>query len=398
MTLSPKQVIQLAKAPPASRQALRATYEAQQRNKQKGTTSKPAAKPARTRAPGAEPAKRTAIPNLMDPMCHLPMPNITSDGKALPHTGLVSSDFLVGTLNTALLLVTNVGRAGTVGALLQVKPNGEVEGAIQMFTIPTMAEPDSQGGPSAARSMKFSLSVINCTNSLKRGGRVTYLHTSQRLPPFTNGPTGGDPDNYTSIIEAVKSSTERRRIQGDSLKEPKHLIGYPVDSVNYSTFNPFHGTLEWGAFREIVLGANIHSVPQPRPMSIIAYVFDPVTDPQDYSLTIRAAYYTRWPITSVPGQSMRYMPTADAKVINAARDHAENTASELTHIAEGGALATIAPKAAGAARAAGSSALSRVSGWLGRTATGAVQAVDGVAVDMLGAEGAAFAEMAVPLL
>nr|ASM94046.1 hypothetical protein [Barns Ness breadcrumb sponge sobemo-like virus 1] len=396
MKLSPNQAIQVAKAPPGKKAALRATYEAQQRGNQKGPASKPAAKAARTRGHASKPGHRSAMRHLMDPMCPLPMPTVTSDGKALPHTGLVSSDFVVGTQNTMLLLVTNVGNAGTVGALLSLTPDGGLapNHDVQMLTIPTLSQPDTAGGPSAARPMKFSLSVINCTNALKRGGRVTYLHTSQRLPAFVPGddhwsPTPGA-DNFSPIVDAIKSANTRRRITGDNLKDPKHLIGYTVDNVNYTSFKPFDGTLSWGAFRTHVLGANENTPTAARGMSIIAYVFDPVAQAQDYSVTIRGAYYTRWPLTSVPGQSMRYMPTADARLINAARDHAETTASELAHVAEGGVIATVAPKAAGA--------LSRVGGWLGRTATGAMQAADGAAVDMLGAEGAAFAEMAIPLL
>jgi hypothetical protein len=164
------------------------------------------------------------------------------------------------------------------------------------------------------------------------------------------------------------------------------LIGYPIDTIAYSSFNAFHGTLDWTEFRHFIFGASPSNAVFPRSMSVVAYIFDPVKEPQDYSVTIRASFYTRWPLTSVPGQSMRNMPTADASLINRARDHAEATANDLAHVVEGGVLATYGPKIAGAARAGAG----RFGSMLSR-AGGAFQTVEGAATEMLGAEGAALA-------
>lgn len=321
----------------------------------------------------------------------MPTPSITSEGKALAHTGLASGDFVVGSTNYTLLLATNVGSAGTVGAVLNISPTGEHVDGLQTFTIPTMSAADAVGGPSAARAMKFSVSVVNCSNALKRGGRVTYLNSSQRLPAYTPASEGSHND-FTPILQGIKNSPYRRRATGDCLGvppggKPTHLIGYPVDSVTYATFKAFHGTLAFSEFLEYVAGASTASTPKARPMSIVAYIFDPVSDPQDYTVTIRASYYTRWPLTSVPGQSMRNMPTADASVVNHVRDHAESTANDLTHVVEGGLLATLGPKIAGAARAG----ISRLGGMISRAGAGAVEAAEGAAAEMLGAEGAALA-------
>jgi len=307
-------------------------------------------------------------------MCPIPAPSVTSDGKALPHTALVSGDFVVGTTNTTILLVTNTGDAGTVGALFNVDTAGVYVDGLNLFTIPTLAASDSAGGPSSVRAMKYSVSVVNCSNALKRGGRVTYLNSSQRLPVFAN-------NSHTPLITGIKSSPYRRRITGDLLAEPKHLIGFPVDNVQYSMFSSHKGTLTLAEFFTYVLGASTENSPLPRPMSIVAYIFDPVADAQDYSVTIRASMYTRWPLTSVPGQSMKNMPTADAKVINHVRDHVETTANDLTHIVEGGVVATTAPRMARAA-------ITRIGGMFGRGAAAANEA----AIEAFGVEGAAIAE------
>lgn len=383
------------KAPAAAKKAVRARVVAQKA---------PASRPARQKR-GAQPKRKVCIPNYLDPLCAIPAPSVTSDGKALPHTGLTSGDFVVGSTDTTLLFITNTGSSGTVGMLFNVSPTGTYTDGLQVFTIPTLAAADTAGGPSAARAMKFSVSVTNCTNALNRGGRVTYLNSSQRLPPVLGGLGSSWVDDYSHIIGGIKDSPYRRRVTGDCLGvlpggKTTQLIGYPVDSVNYSKFRPFHGTLTFTEFRNYVMGASIDSSgvkivdPSERSMSIVAYIFDPVSVSQDYSVTIRASYYTRWPLTSVPGQSMRNMPTADASVVNHARDHAEATANDLAHVVEGGALATFGPKIAGAARAG----MSRLGGMFGRVGVGAVETVEGAATEMLGAEGAALLGESLPIL
>ncbi len=407
--LTQKQAAQVLKAPPANKKALRASFNAQNNQKLKGyNPPKPVVvrtidkiKKRSKRAQGAGMTRR--IPHFLDPLCAMPAPSVTSDGKALPHTALVSEDFVVGSTNTTLLFATNVGHSGTCGALLSVDPNGlYVPGTLKMLTIPTLAASDADGGPSAARPMKFSVSVVNCTNALKRGGRVTYLNSSQRLPGFIPG--AGTEDDFTPIITGIKGSPYRRRITGDCLGvppggNPTQLIGFPVDSVAYSSFEPFLGTEAWSDFRRHILGAVTgYNAPVTRSMSIVVYVFDPVGDPQDYSVTIRGAYYTRWPLTSVPGQSMRNIPTANATVVNHARDHAEATANDLAHVVEGGLLATIGPRIAGAARAGVNRLGSVVADRLNSAAIGAIETVEGAATEMIGAQGATLAGEALALM
>lgn len=338
---------------------------------------------ARTSRPQAKKAPK-AIPNFLDPMCPVPAPTLISNGRALAHTGLVSIDFVVGTTNRTLFLATNTGNSGSVGILMTIDPNGArvVADPIHIFTIPTLSAPDSGGGPSAARAMKLGVTVINCSNALKRGGRVSYINSSQRLPARTA-------NSYLPVIDGIKNSPYRRRITGDSLITPLQLLAFPVDTTSYHSFGPFHGTLDADEFLDHVLGAGIDS-PAQRPMSVIAYVFEPVSDPQDYSATIRASYYTRWPLTTVPGQSMHPIRTAAASTINVVHDHVESTANDLVHVAEGGLAATVGPRLLGLGRSAATGLMRGMGQALG--------AVEGVAAEAIGAEGVAAAELAIPLL
>jgi len=308
-------------------------------------------------------------------MSQSPAPGLVSDGKALPHTSLVSADFTVDAVSTTILIVTNPGNAGTVASLTRVDASGATIGSTQLLTIPTLALDDSAGGPSASRAMKFSASVVNCTNALKRGGRVTYINSSQRLPARDSAGSN-DP-----IIQGIKDSPYRKRINGEMLTVPLQLIGYPVDHTSYERFRPHRGTLDAAQFEAHALGASATTSISSRSMSIIVYVFDPTVDTQDYSVTIRGSFYTRWPMTSVPGQSMKHMPTSTAEHINHVHKHTEETANDLVHVVEGGALATIGPRVMPALRTVGG-AMAR---GIGRLA-GASQALEAGAVEVFGAE------------
>jgi len=296
------------------------------------------------------------VRNLLDPMNRVPVPTIVSEGNALPHTALVSHDFKVGgpvnvgdnTPNTdkTILLCTNTGRSGTVGVLFKVSEAGfVVQGSSQTLTIPTLASDSASGGPTGLRAMKLSVSVVNCSNALVCGGRITYLNSSQRLPREVNGEDGSK--GYQDLIDAVKTAPARRRIQGIDLVKPKHLIAYPIDQSEYISFNDSEGTQNMKNFLRSVVtaGEGESNVVNRRPMSIIAFIFEPVAAEQDYSVTIRASYYTRWPLLTVPGQSMSAIPTAHPDKINLHRDAAEAQANDLLHIAEGAIGANVVPRA-----------------------------------------------------
>jgi len=319
----------------------------------------------------------------MDPMCKAPMPASLSDGKALAHTSLVSVDFKLpkyeatGTPSRfpgpSVLLVTNTGGTATVGVLVHTSVvegqqlGGESAQYLalgtkqQLFNIPTLSTEGAGGHPTSGRAMKFGVSVVNNTNALKRGGRVTYLNTFQRLPDLIAGGTTEAPNYYWDrVISAVKAAPDRRRINGDNLVTPKQLIGAVVDNVRYHEFNRWKPTETMLEFVDHVLdreqpattvtGVAVGS--SARSMTTVAYVFEPTDDAQDYSITIRAAYYTRWPLTSVPGQSMSPIPTASHGILNAVHEHVANKAGELVSVmAEGATGAAIAEQVPAAAAA-----------------------------------------------
>lgn len=338
-----KQKAALKKAAPAQRAQMLAQFQRQAQTQQrKPNKPAPQRQPKAAPWPKPKPPKPAAEPlNLLDPMCPLPMPTLASDGKALPYTGMVSVDFSTSTTNTTCIFLQNTGDSGTCGYMITLSPSGDIIGS-QAMTIPTLATRTDQGGPTATRAMKLSGSLVNCTNVMHRGGRVTYLNSSQRMPQRD---TLATPDNFAHVVEAIKASPYRRRITGDQLKDALQLISFPIDNVAYTSFKRFRGTLSTGDICDHIFapseiftepeGTNHHDQHDQidvRPMSTICFILDPTQTAQDYSITVRASYYTRWPLATVPGQSMRPMPTADPKLVNYYRDRTEAQAHEFQRL------------------------------------------------------------------
>lgn len=359
------------------------TYQ-DQANRNKLTKPIAGARSARKPARQNQVVQLTHVPNYLDPMCKAPMPASLSDGRALAHTSLISKDFKLPKYEATgtparfpgptILLVTNTGATSTVGVLIDtvVVEGGaakflEVEPKREIFNIPTLAGPDVGGHPTAGRAMKYSVSVVNNSNSLKRSGRVTYLNTFQRLPDITVGGTPEAPNYYwDSVVEAIKASPDRRRINGDNLVVPKQSIGAIVDNVKYHEFRRWKATETSVEFLDHILDRATPTTPTvgvlgdaPRCMSTVAFVFDPSDEAQDYSVTVRGSFYTRWPLTSVPGQSMSPIPTAPTPLINHVIEHGTNKAAELVALAAGGTTAAVAPHVAEAIQGGAAAAVGR---------------------------------------
>lgn len=364
--LSPKQKRALKKAPPERRAALRATYLGQRAPAHISKPTRAPHGPGNVDRPFKQPhrAPRGLVRrnNLLDPMNPVPMPAAYSEGRALPHTGLVSTDFAttsgteLGENFTTVVIATNTGKAGTVGMVVKLDHN-HTPVHTEVLTIPTLSLADDAGGPTGLRCMKFSASLKNASSNFSRSGRVTYINSSQRLPPIGAGPTG----QYTEFINAIKSSPYRRRLTAQDFTGDTCLIGYPTSQTNYTTFGTNHGTLSEAAFLKYccapAAGQNMNS----RAMSTVCYIIEPVTNPQDYSVTIRASFYTRWALTTVTGQSMHMVPTASQTEINKIRDAAEEAAHELAPVIEGGALVAAAPTVFNAIKMGARAAMARLS-------------------------------------
>lgn len=352
---SPKQQRALDKAKPDQKAAMRKLF-----SEQRAAHAKPQNKPqnyavsAGQQKRAHQAAPRRALPNLMDPTVPAPMPSSIADGKAVPITSLATLDFKLSSHDTltnganpgpSILLVTNTGNTPTVGMLVttQIVSTGAIEEvSVQMLTVTSLLNKGS-GAPTSARSMKFGVSIGNNTNGQKRGGMVTFINTTQRLPDVTKT---GDKYYWDNVIDAVKSTPQRRRLNGDVFADTHQLIGTVVDNPTYHSFAQWRTVEARDDFLKHVLdemptSADLYFSHR-RPMSTCVFVFEPTDDMQDYSISVRASYYTRWPMTTVQGENMPHVPTAPATDLNLIHKKAEANSQTLHKIATGAAAGGVA--------------------------------------------------------
>ncbi len=317
-------------------------------------------------------SRRSKMPSgmgdLFDPRNPVLVPSIVSEGAAFPISGSTIRNLSMDTSVRTIVAYTNTGHAGTVMSWVNTSatPGSEVN------TIPLLAAADTAGGPTSGRSMKGGLSIVNRTQVLNMGGQVAVLNSTQRvsLPAQPSSMTAAQ---WSAFMDEIVAHPKTRIYNGADFKKGKTFIAHPLDQTEYVHYEGWHGTLGLNEFwQRIAIWSDVN--PEPRPMSTIFLVFEPNSVNNVYEFKTRSAFYTRWPLNTVPGQAHRPVPTAPAAVINAHRDHAEAT-SHLARAEE----ATVAMGLTGAAA------------WLARGA----QVARGAA--MVG-EGIMNADLAVPLL
>lgn len=263
--------------------------------------------------------------SLYDPLNAMLVPSLMSEGDAFPVTGMVRSDFTQGAVTgTRVMVVTNCGSSGTIMSELKWNNGGVV------FTVPTMANQFDQGGPTATRAMKASLTICNTTRYQNIGGSVTVLHTNQRLT-FPGAPFGINTAEFSEFVDRVKGHPHAKRYSGAEFVKPRTWIAHPTNETDYSKYVQFDGAISDTGF-SLHYGTYPGATLQNRPMSTILAVFEDVSNSQDYTCTARASWYARYGLDTVLGQSQRPVPTASAAVINKARDTAERHAHVHTDV------------------------------------------------------------------
>lgn len=303
-------------------------FKPMQRKSAKGTgkgRSAAAKQQGRTRK-GKNGPRKSGLGNSMHPHSKTLIPTAIRSGDAFPMAGVIrpaSLDCAVG--DRKLLGVTNFGAAGTVMTIVSV--NG-INVSRNSYCIPLLALADDAGGPTSARAMKCGLSLVNTSPVLTRCGRVYHLNGTARvfLPAL---PSLMSSVQWGAFMDSLIAMPNATPYEGDAFGgDGKQFQCNVIDNVDYEDFTPFNGlvtTDEW--YQHVAVWPGV--TPLPRPMSTCWVIIESPAagNPQTYNPTATAQFYTRWPLTSVPGQNMTPIPTADNMVINAMHSVSEAAAS-----------------------------------------------------------------------
>jgi len=259
----------------------------------------------------------------LDPLNPSRIPTTTIDGKAFGGGGVVKTSFTASLGATLpirhLVFFTNTGRGGTIGFRVQFDTATAL--APFMYTVPTYADADTSGGPTSGRAEKLSVTLLNSTQKLSAGGVVHVLNSTQRVA-FPAAPSAMSAADWGTFADTIAAHPSTRLHGGDNFAIPRVMLAHPTNSVEYERFGEWAGTQTVDEFA-VHCAIWPAALPGSRSMSCCICLIEEPPVAQNYTIVARSTWYTRWPLNSIVGQSMRDMPIASLGLLNSVKKSAE---------------------------------------------------------------------------
>lgn len=257
----------------------------------------------------------------MSPLHTANIPVALRSGQAFPFHGAIRLEITQAIGETIFIAATNPGSAGTVALI--GRQTGIAAPTYSVATIPTLTLSDENGGPTSARSMKFGMSVTCNTPMLSRGTRVFHLNGQSRIR-IDSPPSTASLAVFQSIVNVITAMPTTTPYDNSHFGETKHFTSNVVDNVSYLDFGIFEGTLTTDQiFSHMAVWPGLAGGNRDRPMSTNWLVLAPPSAAQNYSIALHGAYYTRWGLSTIQGQSQTDIPVAPIAVVNAMHAHAD---------------------------------------------------------------------------
>jgi hypothetical protein len=305
-----KQAKALKKASPRARKKIEQAYA---RQNSQNSNNRDKVKPVSMR-------KYTRIIDVFNPLLRTLVPAPVNEGEAFPVFGMARLE--LNMTNRHLLIFSNVGSSAGVGAYINPTAAAYAGGVMNIATLTSSA---TAGGPTSGRAMKLGVTLVNVTPSLTRGGRVYVLNANQRIL-LGASPSTMTEAQWDAVADTVRAHPKVQTFSGSDFSSEKTFVCFPTNDTDYRNYQDWEGTDTASTFLAHLSTFSGASVGDPRPMSTIFVVIDEPAAPQNWSVYVRAAYYTRWPLNSVLGQHNVPVPTAPLATLNAASSVAEGLA------------------------------------------------------------------------
>lgn len=310
--------------------------KAEKKKKKKGKKEEANGKPAVPKITASAPGPSKGV-QALSPYSSTLIPVLTLCGAAFPYTGIVRADITLNTGDTVIIGATNTGQSGTVFTVGYLAAGALTVPSYAVYTIAAIAASDVAGGPTSGRAMKCSLGLVCTTPQLSRGGRVTTLNSQSRVR-LDFAPSLNNRAQFLALADSIRIVPTSKALDATDFAPEKQMSNNIVDQTTYEDFEEWAGTQSVDEFWEHIAvwpGATRRD----RPMSTAWCVLSPPVGQQTYTISGSASYYTRWPLFTVPGQSMRPIPTASASTINNILYMGEVAAENFQTIATGMRLA-----------------------------------------------------------
>jgi hypothetical protein len=223
-----------------------------------------------------------------------------------------------------IIIVTNVGRSNTVGIRVSNSPTP----GLAVLSGTFLGASSIAGGPTEGKAVKIGLSLINGTQPLNAEGFVYVLVTDRRLALPQAPSTMTQAEWATFSNEIINHPDAVTHTASSMLGGGKKFIGTPRDLNDYSDWKTWSGTLGVDTFMDHVATWDGENA-QLQPMETLVLVLPTTSQAQDYRLTIRSSYYTRWPLDAVLSTAAKPIPHAPLASFYAA-SNAVNPVSQAT--------------------------------------------------------------------
>lgn len=277
-----------------------------------------ATKPKKALAAKAKPRaapKKVSAPKLsMHPHHPSNVPTLVHNGQATAIPDIVRQDVPLSIADRVLVLCSNVGSSGALGWYVRWGSGTVVNNNV--LTPQLLSASGIAGGPSSIRAMKAGLSLVNTTPLLNRGGRVYTLNCEQRLL-FPAAPSLLTAAQLDTVFNSVTQHPHTHVHDGTDFGDAKHMSCVVCDTPAYENFEENDGAPTVDNYLEH-LAQWAASGNERRPMSCIIVALDIPANAQTYTFELTGRWYTRWPLSTVPGRLQSDIPVANSQTLNSA--------------------------------------------------------------------------------
>lgn len=257
----------------------------------------------------------------------------------MPYHGCVPVTQTLEPSSTYIMFISNVGELATLACSVTYTLAALDTSIPTMVNhaVPAVALSAEAGGPTSARAMKASCSLVCNTPSLRRGGRVLILNCQQRLRFPGSGITGLTKANWNTFITSINAHPDTKKYDLTHFGEEREVVAHVVNNSDYYRYDEWHGSSNASRFFDhiSVFQGSLGESTAVRPMSTLVLIIQAPSGndaDQTFTLTPHGSWYTRHAVDTLPGQAQVPVPTAPLPAVNAMHSHAMSSRHDLlTH-------------------------------------------------------------------
>lgn len=275
------------------------------------------------------------------------VPSMLPLGRALPFAASARTNWTQGPnasgTGWVALFVASVPGYGTVGMRMDVVISPATVG-FEALTPPLLALADDAGGPTSSKPMALWCELVNTTQRVGTGGRVYATQLDQRIS-LPASPSSMSVTQWVNVLSELFVHPRTKAYSGADFIMPHAWHHHVVDHNAYDTFTEHLGATSSTDLWFQGLAVWPGSASQPRSFNTMVIVIPPFTAAigsaqvgNSWAFSAYSKWYLRYPVSTVPGQTMKNIPTAKAdKVLDLHKQVLEtSTAPRPDHPGVGG--------------------------------------------------------------